>query len=217
MKRSVKAPRARAYRSPLREEAARRTRLEILEAGRRVLVARGYAAMTMQAVAEEAGVALDTVYASVGRKPKLVALLIETAISGTDQALPPEERDYVQRIQVATTAREKLRIYVAALERILPRLGPVVRAIQGVASTEPELAELWRSIAGRRARNMQLFAEDLLATGELRDGLTVSAVADVLWAMNAPEMYALFVEDRGWSPHEYAVWLADAWERLFCR
>ena len=36
--------------------------------------------------AGRAGVALDTVYGSVGRKPELARLLIETAISGTDQA-----------------------------------------------------------------------------------------------------------------------------------
>jgi hypothetical protein len=34
----------------------------------------------------------------LGRKPELARLLIETAISGTDQAIPAEQRDYVQAI-----------------------------------------------------------------------------------------------------------------------
>jgi AcrR family transcriptional regulator len=46
---------------------------------------RGYVRTTMTAIAEEAGVALDTVYELVGRKPDLFRLLIETAISGGDE------------------------------------------------------------------------------------------------------------------------------------
>jgi hypothetical protein len=53
----------------------------------------------MTAIAGRAGVALDTVYAAVGRKPELARLLIETAISGTDHATPAEQRDYVRVIQ----------------------------------------------------------------------------------------------------------------------
>jgi AcrR family transcriptional regulator len=214
MKRSVNP---RVYRSPAREKSAERTRHAILDAARRVLDQRGYAAMTMQEVAEEAGVALDTVYASVGRKPVLVALLIETAISGTDQAIPAEERDYVVRIRAAKSAREKLAIYAQAVASIQPRLAPVVSAIHGVASSEPELAKLWKSIATRRARNMRLFAEDLAATGELRDELSLDEVRDVLWATNSPEFFLLLVEERGWTPAAFARWLADAWARLLLK
>jgi AcrR family transcriptional regulator len=61
----------------------------ILDAARVLFTERGYAATAMTAIADRAGVALDTVYASVGRKPQLARLLIETAISGTDQVIPP--------------------------------------------------------------------------------------------------------------------------------
>jgi hypothetical protein len=37
-----------------------------------------------------------TVYAAVGKKPALFRLLIEVAISGSDQVLPAEEPDYVR-------------------------------------------------------------------------------------------------------------------------
>ena len=43
----------------------------------------------MPAIAQSAGITLDTVYASVGKKPALFALLVETAISGTDVAIQP--------------------------------------------------------------------------------------------------------------------------------
>jgi hypothetical protein len=61
---------------------------------------------------------------------------------------------------------------------------------------------------------MTMFAKELVATGELRAELTVARTSDVLWSMNAPEFYMLLVDERGWTPEELAVWLADAWARL---
>ncbi|HEU4426082.1 MAG TPA: helix-turn-helix domain-containing protein, partial [Pilimelia sp.] len=78
MRRPVKS---RGYRSPLREEQARRTRHAILDAARRLFGQRGYAGTTVAQIAAESGVAVDTVYAAAGPKPVLFRLLLETAIS----------------------------------------------------------------------------------------------------------------------------------------
>jgi hypothetical protein len=50
--------------------------------------------------------------------------------------------------------------------------------------------------------------------GGLRDGLTIREAADVLWATNSPDLYALLVMERGWSATRYERWLADSWCRL---
>ena len=210
----AKQPPARLYRSQLREEGARRTRQAILDAARKLLVERGYAGMTMKAVAREAGVALDTVDEAVGRKPVLVRLLIETAISGDAEAVPAQQRDYVRAIRAATTARDKIEIYAAALGRIQPRLAPVAVALRNAAPAHPDLAALWLEISERRARNMRLFADDLIATGELRPELGRDVVADTVWSLNSSEFYVLLADERGWPPERYAQWLADAWVRI---
>ena len=100
----------RSYDATRRAEAAARTRQSILEAARTLFAENGYSATSMAAIAQAAGVALDTVYASAGRKPALVRLLVETAISGTDQAVPAEQRDYVVAIRAAPHAVEKIRL-----------------------------------------------------------------------------------------------------------
>src|SRR5580700_3737573 len=92
-------PVKRRYDATGRRHAADRTRTAILDAARELFTERGYAATPMTAIADRAGVALDTVYASAGRKPELARLLIETAISGTTQAVPADDRDYVQAIR----------------------------------------------------------------------------------------------------------------------
>jgi hypothetical protein len=165
----------------------------------------------MTAVADRAGVALDTVYAAVGRKPELARLLIETAISGTDQAIPAEQRDYVQAIQAALDAKTKIAIYAAAITAIAPRMALVLGIIQQAAA-EPELAALRTEIAERRAANMRRFVADLATVAPLR--LDPGQAADIVWATNSAELYQLLVGQRGWTPQRYEQFLADTWQRL---
>lgn len=210
----TKVAKRRAYDSSSRRAAAQETRRSIIEAARRLFLERGYAGTTMQAIAEATGVALDTVYATVGKKPTLFRLLVETAISGRDEAVPALERDYVRAIQAEPDAGEKLRIYAAALRKFQPRVAPLVQVLQAAAHLEPELDALWQEISRRRAANMRLFATNLADTGRLRTDLSVSMAADIIWSMNSPEFFVLLTGQRGWSPEEFEHWLADAWIRL---
>ncbi|MFI6321291.1 TetR/AcrR family transcriptional regulator [Nonomuraea sp. NPDC050556] len=205
----------RSYKSPLREEQARRTRATVLQAAREVFAERGYAATTVPEIARRAGVAVDTVYAAVGKKPVLFRLLIETAISGTDDVVEAERRDYVVRIRQAGSAREKLAIYASAIRTILERFAPLFVVLRDAAGQDAELDALWREISERRAANMLLFAQDVAATGELRAGVTVEELADVVWSTAAPDFYVLLVTERGWSAERFERWLADSWTRLF--
>jgi AcrR family transcriptional regulator len=168
----------------------------------------------MPMIANAAGIALDTVYASVGKKPALFRLLVETAISGGDAAVPAEERDYVQAIRAEPTAEEKLKIYAAALRAIQPRLAPIFAVLQAAAPQDADLDLLWNEIADRRAANMRLLAEDLAGTGRLRRGLSLETATDIIWSMNSPEFFLLLVDQRGWSLDDFECWLADAWIRL---
>ena len=205
-------PVKRRYDATGRREAAARTRQAILDAALHQFTARGYAATPMAAIAEQAGVSLETVYASVGRKAALARLLIETAISGTGQAVPAQERDYVRAIQAASDAPTKIALYAAALRAIAGRLAPVLGILQQAAPTQPELAALWREIAERRAANMRRFVADLATVSTLR--MDPDEAADIVWATNAPELYQLLVGQRGWSPDRYERFLADTWRRL---
>ena len=81
----------------------------------------------------------------------LTRLLMETAISGTDQAVPAEERDDAQRVRAARTAREKIRPYAAAVTEVSSRLAPLHLVLRDAAVQAPELGELWAGIAARRA------------------------------------------------------------------
>jgi AcrR family transcriptional regulator len=204
----------RAYHSPRRAEQAAATRLAVLAAARELFVSNGYTATTVAEIAERARVSADTVYATVGRKPALLRELVETAISGTEQAVPAEQRAYVARIRVATSARDKITIYAQAITGIQQRMAPVFLALRDAASSDQECASLWAEIATRRATKMGTFAADLRTTGELRTDLSDNQVADIIWSMNAAEYWVLLVRERAWTPAQFEAWLTDAWTRL---
>ncbi len=205
---------SRRYHSPRRAEQAAQTRRAVLAAARALFVSNGYAATTVAEIAREARVAVDTVYATVGRKPALLREVLESAISGTDAAVPAEQRDYVVRVQAATTARDKIAAYVTGLVAVQSRLAPVFLALRDAAGADTESAALWKEISDRRAQNMRRFAADLRGTGELRADLTDDEVADIVWSMNGTEYWVLLVGNRGWSAERFAAYLIDAWSRL---
>lgn len=204
----------RSYDASQRQRAAEQTRRGIVEAARALFLAHGYAATTMSAIAETAGVALDTIYAAVGPKPALFRHLVEVAISGLDQPVVADERDYVQQIRAEASARRKLELYAHAICQIQERLAPLFSVLREAAPTHPELRALWEEISQRRARNMRLLTADVAAAGGLRPGLTLEEAADVIWATNSPEFYLLLVRERGWAPERFEHWLADTWRRL---
>jgi AcrR family transcriptional regulator len=204
----------RTYHSPRRTEQAAATRSAVLAAARELFVDKGYAATTVTDIAARARVAVDTVYATVGRKPRLLREVLETAISGTDEVVPAEQRDYVDRVRAATTAEQKIHEYVRGLVAIQPRLAPVFLAVRDAAARDDDSAVLWEEISQRRARNMRAFAADLRSTGRLRADLSDDEVADIVWSMNSPEYWVLLVGERGWSPDRFARYLVDAWTRF---
>jgi AcrR family transcriptional regulator len=187
----------------------------MLHAARELFLERGYRGTTVAAIAEAAGVAADTVYASLGRKPVLFRLLVESAISGTDEAVPALEREYVRRVRAAASGREKLDLYARAVTVVLTRLAPLFLVLREAAPAHPELGALWQEISERRGRNMRLFAAEVATAGGLRAGLAVDDVADVVWSMNSPEFYSLVVHERGWPPAKFADWLSETWTKIF--
>jgi AcrR family transcriptional regulator len=210
MPRQVKT---RSYRSPHRREQAAATRLSVLAAARELFQDKGYAAATVAEVAHRAGVSVDTVYSSVGRKPELVLAVIDLVLGGGAGPVPAEQRDYVQAIRAEPTARAKIELYAAAIARLVPRTAPLQEALRRAADTDAACAQTWHHLVDRRANNMLLFASDLRSTGDLRADLTDRQVADIVWSTNAAE-YWLLLDQRGWTPAQYEGLLVEVWSRM---
>lgn len=203
----------RRYSSAQRTAQAADTRRSVLVAARELFVERGYADVGVGEIAQRAGVNLDTVYRSVGRKPQLLLAVIDQILGSSDEPLPAEQRDYVIAVRAAVTAEAKLRTYADALASLMPRLAPLFAALRQAAASDAECASVDKELADRRARNMRLLAAELRATGRLRTDLDDDRVADLIWSTNAPQWYDL-VASRGWSSEDYADALCDIWSRV---
>ncbi len=208
MSRPVKT---RTYRSPARAAQAERTRASILRAARELFTTVGYGC-TMTQVADRAGVAVDTIYASVGRKPALVRAVIDMVLANEDEPVPAAQRGYVRQIREAEGARRKLEIYASSLAELLPVVAPLQEALRQAGHEDADCARAWSGLVERRAANMLLFARDLGGTGELRRDLSEQDVADIIWATNSAEYY-LLLAGRGWSGDKFGAHLLDLWTR----
>jgi AcrR family transcriptional regulator len=204
----------RPYDRSRRQAASAVTRRRIMEAARASFLELGYGATTVALIAERAGVNADTVYTLVGRKTVVLRELIEQALSGTDEAVTAEDRDYVRAIRAEPDPRRKLAIYARAIRAIHQRLAPLFVVLRDTSASEPEAAEVWQQISDRRATNMRRLARDLRDAGGLRAGLSIAEAADVLWATNSPDLYVLLTIGRHWSGARYERWLAETWQRL---
>ena len=206
----------RRYDASRRRAAAEQTRLAVLRAARDLFVARGYAGTAVADIARAAGVSVDTLYASVGRKPQLLLAVHDMGLAGGDVPLEAQQRDYVQQVRSTDGASAKIAVYAAALARVLPRTVPLLESLREAGATDPDCREAYRGVAERRAANMRLFAADLRSTGELRADLDDDAVADLVWSMNGPDYY-LLVRSRGRTAEEYAALVRDVWTRTLLR
>jgi len=207
------APR-RAYDSSRRQAAALQRRLEALAAARRLFGEKGYAATTMADIAAAAGVNVDTLYAGLGTKAELFALLLETELAETLESIPAERRNYVAAMEMEPEPHRKLEIFATAVSEIWERMAPLLHVLQTGAAADETLAEIWDDFLRQRLENLRLLIDALQPTGAMRGDLDPAEAAETAWALSSTEVYALLTRTRGWTTARYRDWLADAFERL---
>ncbi|MFB9363833.1 TetR/AcrR family transcriptional regulator [Actinoplanes nipponensis] len=199
----------RAYTSTRRQEQARQTRRAILDAAARLFVDPGYAATRLTAVAAEAGVAVQTLYAVFGSKRQLLSDLIDVTIAGDDAPVALPDRGFVAEIRALPDARARLARYARHLTETHERQAQVMLALAGAATADPDAAAVWRKNLEDRQRGMTMFAADLNTTGQLREDLSVERIADVLWLAMDVHNYDRLVRERGWTAEEFQQWYVD--------
>jgi AcrR family transcriptional regulator len=207
----VKPPSGRrAYTSAVRDEQARRTRLAVLEAARDLFLSEGFAATTVPALAERAGVSVQTVYKLFGSKARLAKAVFDWSIAGDDEAVPIVERPRLAQVRAEQNTERKLRLYGEHLAHTAPRHVPLQLVIRDAAGADPDAATVWAELLEERLRGMTMFAKDLHAGGHLREGVTAAQARDTLWVYSSAELYQLLVIQREWKPNRYGRWVADA-------
>jgi AcrR family transcriptional regulator len=204
----------RQYDSSRRKAQARQTRLQIIEAARRLFFSSGYSGTTIEAVAREAGVATETVYAIFKNKMAILSKLVDVSVVGDDEPVPLLERPNIQAATQINDPGQLIDKFSNDIAGIMQRMSPIFMLLRATAPSEPEIAALLEKILKGRIEGMTFFVSQLKRLGALRDGLSVDQAAETVWAISSGEVFHMLTVDLGWTKEQYATWLADTLGRV---
>jgi AcrR family transcriptional regulator len=201
----------RRYESPVRQEQAAQTRARIVAAAGSLFEDLGYARTSIRQIAEEAGVAPDTVYATFGSKPRVLTAVIDERLRGGHGVGNVMERPELLAVRDEPDPRRQVELLGDAMSRIVEQVGPVFEMMRAAAAVEPAMADVHAEMQGYRLRNMTVAIGWLRARGPLR--VPDDEAAETLWTLAAPDTARQLRHDRGWSRQRYAAWLSDTLAR----
>ncbi|MEO8692378.1 MAG: helix-turn-helix domain-containing protein [Acidimicrobiales bacterium] len=199
----VKAPRDRRAR----QVAA--TRARIVDAAGRLFSERGYGATTIDAVAAEADVAVETVYARFKNKRNLLDAYLDVSIVGDAKPVALLDRPEVQAVAAAPDQRTQLEMLAPIMRGVLERNAAAHAVLRSAMGTDSEVEGLVAQDDERRKATHRSFVEILRTRGPLRKGLSVGDAVDTMSALAHPDTYAFMTRRRGWPPTRYERWLSD--------
>src|SRR3712207_5420526 len=126
----------RPYDSSNRARQARETRRRIVEAAALLFVQEGYSATSIRAIAEEAGVAVPTVYASLRSKANILRAVVELTVRGDDQAAPLASRAGWRTMEGQEDPREQLAMFASLHRQICDREAAVFAQLEAAAGID---------------------------------------------------------------------------------
>jgi AcrR family transcriptional regulator len=181
----------RRYEQKLRATAAEETRQRILDATRDRLRAAPSEPVSVEKVAQDAGVARSTVYLTFGSRAGLFEALGRHLL----------ERAGFHRIVSAVQlpdAKEAVRASLRASVEVYADERDVARALSSMTQLNPEaVGAAFEVVDHGRAEGLLHLAERLRAQGDLRADLTPSEAADLLWVITSFDTFDQLYTGRG--------------------
>jgi AcrR family transcriptional regulator len=184
----------------LRQRQALETRRAITRAARDLFSGGGYAATSIEAVAEKAGVAERTVYSIFGTKKAILGAICEEwlAEAGVMETVVEGLKERDLRRRLALVAHSSRRQWES--ER------GVLAMLDGAAASDVEVARMLAGWKADRARSMN----EVLAgcESQIRADLEPKRAGAIIRALTGAEVFSELVRAEGWTPDEYEAWLS---------
>ena len=200
----------RSYDASGRREQARARRRAVVVAAKALFERDGFRSTTIAAVAERAGVSAESIYKGFGTKAALAKAVFDFVIAGDDEPVPVWRRSEADAIRAEPDIRRKIMLYSRGLAARQQRSAKVQILIRDGGHTDQTLTVLWQQLLAERLTGMTMLGRHLIESGQLREGIELDEVRDVLWTYTAVELYELLVVERGWPLDRYADWIGQA-------
>jgi AcrR family transcriptional regulator len=181
-----------------RNARSRRTRQALLDAARQLIEADGFAATTLAAVADRAGVSHRALYLHFSSRGELLAAL--TRSLGETESLA----ESLAAVWDSPDAASGLDEWARHIARAHPRILAIGRAVEHDRHTDPDAAEIWQQMMGRWSLGARRLAEWLHRENQLAAPWTVDSAADMIWALMSWDFLERLTVDRGWAAADFA-------------
>ncbi|GAB2528715.1 TetR/AcrR family transcriptional regulator [Paramicrobacterium agarici] len=190
----------REYRSAVREQRAAQTRAAILDAARQLFRSGGFAATTVNAIAERAGVSAPTVYATFGSKASVARAIVEQ-IEESSRAAHWRNRiahESDPHVILHAFAQWTAEFFSASIPELTLASELTAEASTMVAEGNARRRDALTALVGRLADH-----------AALRPGLSQREAVDRVWMLTGIEMYVNAVQGCGWPIAHYVSWLSE--------
>ena len=185
------------------------TREAIVEAAGRLFAADGYIRTTIDGIAAESGVAVQTVYNSVGNKAALLSAVLDSAAAGP--GAQAGVLDFMrERTRQAADLDALINMLADWFAEVHPRTAGINAVIARAAAVDEAAAQLEKDRAQQRLRRYEEAAAAARARGGLSSGMSDAEGAAAIWSLGHPQTYRALVQDAGWSTKAYREWIAKA-------
>jgi AcrR family transcriptional regulator len=164
----------------------------------------------MAAIANEAQVALKTVYIAFETKSGVLRALWNLRLRDNRDELPVSEQPRYREVLEEPDPERQLRLNARNSREGKLRVGALAEVIRSSALLDPHIGALWERINREYHANQRVIVESLEHKGALKRGLTIDRATDILWALNHPNTWQLLGTQRGWTPAQYEQWVGDA-------
>lgn len=200
----------RSYDGSRRREQAGARRLAVVLAARELFEQDGFRATTLAAIAARADISVEGIYKTFGSKAALAKAVFDVVIAGDDEPLPVAARPEADAMRAEPGLRTKVGMFAEGLAQRQARSAKVQILIRDGRHVDTSLEPVWTKLTEEGLAGMTALAHHLVDTRQVREGLGVDQVRDVLWNYLAIDHYERLVLHQNWTQAAYTRWLAAA-------
>ena len=185
----------------VREQYGDMVRQAVLASARRLFVEKGFANTPVRLLAEDAGVAVQTIYSAFGSKEGVLVALLDVI----DEGIGMEE---MQRQLAAAEDPSVMAEVVARMHRRLYELNAdIVTLITQRGQSDVTMAPLIRRVQERRRAGVERLSTRMVGLGRMKQE-SYEAAAAHLEVLTHEQTYE-FLRLQGWTMDRYEGWLRE--------
>ncbi len=192
----------RSYDAPRRRMQAEATRRSVLAAARRLFTDHGIVTTTIAAIAREAGVSAQTVYALFRSKAGVLLALLDDLEASVDSV------GHAAAIASAGSPHHQLSLIVDFHCELFDRGIDIIELVRRTSS-HPEVRPTWEEGQRRRREACEGWVRGWDEARALRKGLRAAAATDLLWLHCGDDVYAALAVGCGWGRPDIQRWAVE--------